>query len=101
MWPSVSLQHHQLLFVSLVPPDLLDLDDTDEEDDAELKSLSNPQSGEGKGGRSWSTHNPHHPWPQFLCNAQPHSLYDSPGLCLGPSHWSAEVGSLASCIDWS
>ena len=44
-----------------------------------------------------------HPWPQSqpFCNAWPHSWYDGLGSCLGTSHHSAAVGSLAAHGDWS
>ena len=102
-WPLDSLQHCQPWFECLEPPDLLDLDDTDEEVDTELSSLSNTQSGAGKGDGGVAACSSHCLWPWSLSfyNAWPCSLYDGLGSCLGTSHCSAAVVSLAAHRHWS
>ena len=101
IWPPDFLWHCWPWCGCLKPLDLSDLDDTDEEVDAELQSLSNPQSGNGKGGRGGLTHSPHCPWPWSFCNVQPHSWYDGPRSHLGTSHHSTGVEGLATCRDKS
>ena len=73
MWPLVFLWGHQPWHGCLEPPDFTDTDATDEEVDAELLSLSNPSSDQGKGDWGGATHNSHCVWSpsQPPCHAQP------------------------------
>ena len=103
VWPPDSLWGCQPWHECLEPLDLLDLDDTDEEIDAELWSLLNPWSGEGKGDEGGAAHNSCCPWPQSQphCGAQPHSWCTGLGPHLGTSHHSAAFRRLAGHGDES
>ena len=85
IWPLDSLQSCQPWWGCLEPPNLLDLDNMDEEVDAELWSLSNLQSGEGKGDGGGAAHNSHCPWPQSWphCGSPTLFLVDWPGAMSG------------------
>ena len=87
----------------LEPPNPSNIDATDEEVDAELLSLSNPWSDEGKGDWGGATHNSHCLWPQSwpCCGAPPHFWCTGWGPSLGTSHHSAAAGRLAGHGDES